>query len=290
MAEHSAGPRTAQRQAGRLVMGSLWIGAPWSFLEQVVLQSYVDAGHAFVLFGDTRPEHLPAGAEFVDYRDVVTPPFPVGPGQYHNNGVFSDLFRLILIRDHGFCWVDMDAYCVRSFDFAPGSHVFAPEVGDDPPPYVANGILHLPQDSPTLDECIALFHQDNPELPWQTAEDETAASEARAAGRPFRIERAAWATSGPYLLSHVLRKHDELRHALPMTHFYGGMRSRRRPFTRPGVPVERIELPGAYSVHFYGRTRRFLLQENGGLPPEGSYLRLLCRRHGIDPGRLPVRG
>lgn len=282
-------PLPSPQSSDRLTMASLWVGGGWSFLEQVVMQSYVDAGHGFVLFGDTRPDHMPEGAEFVDYRDVIEPPFDIGPGQYHNNGVFSDLFRLILIRDFGFCWVDMDAYCVRPFDFAPGAYVFAPETGDDPVQYINNAVLHLPKDSPSLNQTIECFFQDNPDLPWQNDANRKAAEAARAAGRPYRIEAAAWATSGPYLLSHVLRRNDELRHALPMNFFYGGMRSRKRPYTKPGFRLHRIEVEGAYTVHFYGRTRRFVWMECGGLPPEGSYLDLLCQRHGIDPAPLPLR-
>ena len=144
-------------QGKPLTIASLWIGQTWSFLEQVVVQSYLDAGHDFVLFGDVRPPSLPAEVTFRHYAEIVTPPFAVGAGLYHNNGVFSDLFRLLLIRDLGYCWVDMDAYCIRPFDFAQDSYVMAPEVGDEPLPYVATGVLHLPRSSPSLDASIALF-------------------------------------------------------------------------------------------------------------------------------------
>lgn len=275
-------------QGKPLTIASLWIGQTWSFLEQVVVQSYLDAGHGFVLFGDVRPPSLPAEVTFRHYAEIVTPPFAVGAGLYHNNGVFSDLFRLLLIRDYGYCWVDMDAYCIRPFDFAQDSYVMAPEVGDEPLPYVATGVLHLPRSSPSLDASIALFFEDNPELPWQSPNDAAQAARARAEGRPFRIEQAMWATSGPYLLSHFLALHDELQFAMPLRYFYGGMRSRKRPFMTVPFHRERIEVQDAYSVHFYGRTRRFLRDEFGGLPPEGSYLDLLCRRHGVDARALPL--
>ena len=273
----------------KLTIGSLWIGLPWSFLEQLVVQSYLDAGHRFVLFGDKRPSALPSEVEFFDFRKVCTPPFEVGgTAGYHNNGVFSDLFRLVLVRDRGYCWVDMDAYCVKAFDFPRGSWVFAPEAGGLEDPYVANGVLHMPPDSPSLAQAIDVFFQSNPDLSFATERDQANAKAARRAGRPFRIEEATWSVSGPYLLSHFLRLNDELWHALPQSYFYGGIRSRRRPFTRPGVPIDRIEVEGAYSVHFYGRTRRYLLRDHGGLPPAGSYLELLCQRHGIAAKDLPV--
>lgn len=271
-----------------LAMASLWIGQDWSFLEQIVVQSYLDAGHPFILFGDKRPDALPNEVEFYHYDSVVEAPFPVGPGEYHNNGVFSDLFRLILIRDFGYCWVDMDAYCVKPFDFPVGSYVFAPEVGDQPVPYVNNAVLHLPRQSPTLEACIADFYDPNPALPWQNDVDKARAAKAKANGQPFRIEQATWATSGPYLLSQHLRINGEFHHAMPMTFFYGGMRSRRRPFMKPGFKLHRIELPEAYSVHFYGRTRRYLRDEYNGLPPKGSYLDLLCQRHSVDAATLPL--
>lgn len=271
-----------------LTIASLWIGQKWSFLEQIVAQSYLDAGHRFILFGDVRPPSLPSEIAFEHYADVIEPPFPVGDGQYHNNGVFSDLFRLILIRDFGFCWVDMDAYCVRHFDFAGGSYVMAPEVGDVPMPYVATGVLHLPRASPSLDACISAFYDENPDLPWQAVSDAERAKKARSDGVPFRIEMAKWATSGPYLLSHYLSLNDELHHAMPMTYFYGGQRSRRRPFMKVPFQLERIEVQDAYSVHFYGRTRRYLRDEYGGLPPKGSYLDLLCRRHGVVAEKLAL--
>ena len=267
------------------VIASLWIGQRLSFIEEIVMKSYLDAGHRFLLFGDERPAELMPGVEYFDYREVVEAPFAIGPGAYHNNGVFSDLFRLILIRDLGVTWVDMDAYCLRAFDFPADQPLFATELSDD---QVGNGVLYLPPSSPTLHEAIPYFYMDNPIPPFLPPEDRQALMARRDRGERFGIERLKWAVSGPYLLSYLLIKNDEMRHALPRAAFYGGMRSRRRPFSRLGVPLARIETEGAYSVHFYGRTRRFVRDENGGLPPEGSYLRLLCARHGIDPNRAPV--
>lgn len=155
-------------------------------------------------------------------------------------------------------------------------------------PYVATGVLHLPRASPSLDACISAFYDQNPDLPWQAVSDAERAEKARSDGVPFRIEMAKWATSGPYLLSHYLSLNDELHHAMPMTYFYGGQRSRRRPFMKVPFQLERIEVQDAYSVHFYGRTRRYLRDEYGGLPPKGSYLDLLCRRHGVVAEKLAL--
>ncbi|WP_224813671.1 hypothetical protein [Hasllibacter sp. MH4015] len=271
-----------------MTIGSLWIGRPWSFMEQVVAQSYVDAGHTFVLFGDRKPASLPRAAQFYDYRDLLEAPFPLDDTSYHLNGVFSDLFRLVMIRDLEFCWVDMDAYCVKAFDFPKGAHVFASENGAVPDEDIANGVLHLPPDSPALNACIDVFYQDNPPLPFANDRDQREAGKALKRGDPFRIELTAWATSGPRLLTHMLRESGEGKLAMPKDYFYGGMRSRKKPFTTPHAPLNKIELPPAYSVHFYGRTRTFVKEECGGLPPENSYLELICKRHGVDPTGLPI--
>ena len=266
-------------------IASFWTGDPLSYIEHLVIRSYLDAGHRFVLYALDDIGPVPDGVEIRDARTLFTPDFPVGTGRRHNNAVYSDLFRLIMVQKTGAIWVDLDAYCLRPFRL-PTSYVFGFEL---PPDRIANGVLGLPPDSPALAQMIELISQRNPIPPFLTRKTQKRYLEAAARGENFGFESFTWGVSGPRLVSHFLRETGEARFASSKNVFYPGPRAHTRPLLKPDVPSEIFEQPETISVHFWGKTKKFLVDDYNGVPPKGSYLDRLLKRHQIDTAEFPLQ-
>lgn len=268
-------------------IASLWVGPPLTFVEHLVIRSFLDAGHKFTLYSTDKLTGLPDGVTLADPRDLYQAPFETGSDMRHNNAVYADIFRLHMIRDTGAIWADMDAYCLRPFIFPSGYAVGLeePRTGQFS---AANGVLGFPKDSQTLAQSLDLVTQDCPIPPFFNGGRRTRLRLRREQGDSFGFQDFQWGSSGPRLIDFYLRLTDEIRYAVPKDVFYPGPRAFRRPLLNPGYPVETFERPETVSVHIFGKTKAFLRDDFGGDLPEGCYLDILCKRHGIDPKAHPV--
>lgn len=265
-------------------IASMWIGNPMSFVEQIVMKSFIANGHDFILYCLEDVGPVPKGVTVKDARDIYPPKFEVGENLRHNNAVYTDLFRLFMIRETGAIWADMDAYCVRPFQLDT-EFVFGIEIEPDA---IANGILGLPKSSKTLEACIDLISQDAPIPPYFINKRKKRLQTRMENGETFGFEEFSWGNSGPRLLSHFLHETGENVHAQPKNVFYPGPRAFRRPLLNPDMPITTLETPETLSVHIYGKTKSFLVEEFDGIPPKGSYLDTLCKRHDVDPMAFPI--
>lgn len=264
-------------------IASMWIGDPLSYIELVVIQSFLDNGHDFTLYTLDDVGPVPKGVTIADPREIYEPTFEVGPGMRHNNAVYADIFRLLMIRDTGAIWADVDAYCVKPFLF-PSQYVFGLEDEDN----IATGVLGFPQDSPALANSIAFATMDNPIPPYFTKRRQDRLAEVRNKGGSFELKDFSWGVSGPRLVSHFLKETGESKHAQGKRVFYPGPRAYRKPLLTAETPIGNLETRTTVSVHIYGKTKTFLKQDFGGLPPAGSYIDTICKRHGIDPNSAPI--
>ncbi|MBB5514838.1 hypothetical protein FHS89_000844 [Rubricella aquisinus] len=267
-------------------IGSLWIGPRLSFLEVVVIRSYLDAGHPIVLFTLGPLENVPEGVELRDAREVFAPPYT--DAQFAENHIFtaiySDTFRLHMIQDLGYIWADLDAYCVKPYDFESG-YLLAYQ---NPRGSVANGILGLPPTSEALHLSLAMLLDPAPVLPFSRPGKQRRAARMKRLGRPFGFENYNWGASGPRVLTHFLNETGEIIHAQPPSVFIPFETHHHMIVFDPDVPLDRIERPETYSVHLFGLTRVAARDQFNGVLPDGCYLDTICKRHGVDPAAFPV--
>lgn len=264
-------------------IASLWIGPPLSWFEIVCIRSFQDAGHRFVLYTRGEMENIPPGVEHRQ-ADVLTPP-TTQLRDRKEISAFSNFFRFTMLKEEGFIWADLDAYCVKAFDFDT-KWIFANEMRlrDQ----INCGILGLPQDAEELDQCIEFWQRPNPIPPWLPRGQRRKLREFRKKGIPHPIENLRWGSSGPHLIDHFLKLSGNIEHAMDRHVFYPTAGRKLPLLYTPGAPLSQIEMPETYSVHLYGETKRRLLAEHGGNPPAGSYLELICQRHGVDPEAYPI--
>jgi len=262
-------------------MASFWTGHPMSFIEYVCLKSYVDAGHDVTLYHIGEVGDVPDGIHLRDSREIYEPRFEIGPGNRHNNAVYSDIFRLIMVRETGAVWIDTDCICVRPHFLDSGYYIGFEDENEGS--LVANGVLGLPRESDALARMIELATSDAPIPPFLRPGRQRMLREARDKGEPRGFQDLWWGMSGPRLVTHFLKETGEIRQAQPSRVFYPGPHPIQKPLLRPDFPIEWLETPDTLSVHVYGRTKQLLQDEYQGILPEGCYLDRVCRRHGVNP-------
>jgi hypothetical protein len=264
-------------------IASLWIGPKLSWLEQLCLKSFADAGHSTTLFVYDEVKGVPDGIEIADANDYLPANDFVRHARTGSPAYHADVFRLRMIRDSNFTWVDTDAYCNAPITIPRHGHLHG-WISDNKP-LVNNGVLKLPKKSKTLKEMLDFTSDEYPIPPWFSEEKQQDLRERKEAGNGEHVSLLPWGVWGPNLLTHFLQETGEIKHSLPGAALYpvpfankrALLNPRRRPIVESWVTDETL------SIHFWGRRFRAAASDNGGTPPEGSYTAQLLNKHDIDP-------
>ncbi len=263
-------------------VASFWAGEDLSFVEQMVIRSYLELGCDFTLYLGHPVGGIPAGTPVRDAAEIMPrPDFAAGAPSRKQLAVWSDLFRIRLLCQRQVIWADLDAYCLRPYDF-PEGHVFGRSDGDG----VLSGVLALPQASPALTWMADFTAQEQLELPWA----EPAWIARRAQAGTLGPADLAWGDIGPRLLGHALRQSGEDRHALRRRVFYPLLHKELARLWTPHMDARVVADAETRSVHIFGYTKRVMATYWQGLPPPASWLAKMAARHGIDPATAPARG
>lgn len=265
-------------------IGALWIGGGLSYLEQLCLKSFLDAGQHVTLFTYGEVAHVPDGVELADANAILPMDTAIRHTRTGSPAPQADRFRYhMLAQLDDIIWADTDAYCVKPFATETG-HFYGWESAH----HVNNGVLGLPRDSETLAELIA-FTSDEYAIPeWLPEAEQDRLRAAKAAGTPVGVGDQQWGAWGPRALTHFLHKTGEIRHALPREALYPIGFKERGIMVRAGARAEGNITPDTYSIHFYGRRMRSRLISEGGQPAEGSLIARLLEKHQIDTSQAPL--
>ena len=265
-------------------IGALWIGGALSFMEQLCLKSFADAGHQVTLFTYGDVQHIPDGIETADANDILTMDSAIRHTRTNSPAPQADRFRYhMLSQIDDIIWADTDAYCVAPFTSDTG-HFYGWESAH----HVNNGVLGLPRDSETLRELIE-FTSDEFAIPeWLPAAEQDRMRAAKDAGSPIGVGDQEWGAWGPRALTHFLHKTGEIRHALPREALYPIGFKDRGIMVRPDANAERFITPQTLSIHFYGRRMRERIMNEGGEPAKNSLIGRLLDKHGVDTADAPL--
>lgn len=267
-------------------IGALWIGGHLSYLEQLCLKSFVDAGQAITLYTYEGVSNAPNGVEIADAAQVLPQGGFLRHARTGSPALHSDLFRYhLLAQNDRMIWADTDAYCLRPFT-TPNGHFYAWESEHG----LNGGVLGLPRDSETLGALLGFTADEFAIPPWFSAPEQDRLRALRDAGTPVHAAEQPWGVWGPAALTHFLQATGEVRHALPREALYPFHYRDRRHMLRPGVRMEDYVTPESYSIHFYGRRMRarLLSAEPGAVPRPRSVIGQLLVKHGIDPRAAPL--
>jgi len=266
-------------------IAALWMEGPLSFLEQLCLKSFVDAGHHVKLYHYGPLRNVPEGIELADASGILPRTDFLAHRRTGSPALHSDLFRYrMLERSDRTIWADTDAYCMRPFKTSTG-HFY----GWESEKHINGGVLGLPQDSDALQELLE-FTNDEFAIPtWYDAEYTRQLKEAAESGNPVHASEQPWGVWGPHAVTHFLQKTGEDRYALPQECLYPFAYRDRRKMLKPDFDTSAYITENTFSVHLYGRRMRArLVEREGGAPHPASLLGRLLKKHGIDPSLAPL--
>ncbi|MBC7140593.1 MAG: hypothetical protein H5U18_00265, partial [Rhodobacteraceae bacterium] len=175
-------------------VGSLWIGGPLSWMEQLCLKSFVDKGQRISLFSYEDIPNVPAGVIRRDGREILDTDDFIKYEQKDSYALFADLFRLHMIhRCPGMIWIDTDVYCHRPMDYdddyvmgfeLPGEH------------RVNNAVLGLPAESDILARMLDFTADRFSIAPFLPRGRQERLRKARDAGKPVHVSQQPWGVWG----------------------------------------------------------------------------------------------
>jgi hypothetical protein len=234
-----------------MLFQTLHLGAPMCLWERCCLRSFVDYGHSMVVYGYEELD-LPDGVRWAPAQDILSDTerihfFENAAGAYTR---FSNLFRYVLLNEHGGWWVDTDVLCLS--ERMPQEDVV---LGWEDHRSICGAIMRLPAGHPILVEAI--------EYAWDCRNVDV------------------WGYIGPQLLTRLVREH-ELTHVVnaPWV-LYPVHYSAALDLIDPGSrDVIAQVLDGAPFLHFWHSIFRRAGFQTDVPPPDGSYLAEVFARHG----------
>lgn len=267
-------------------IATLWIGGQLSWLEQLCLKSFADAGHHTTLYSYEPIQNAPAGVHLADAEEI----FPSEPMLRHartgSPAIHADMWRLHLLKKTDKIWIDADMYCYRPFDF-DREFVF----GWEKPHLICNAALGLPSSSKTLDALLDFFKDEYAIAPWLKPWQKEELQAEKDAGKPVHMTAQSWGFTGPASVTHFLKETGEIQYAEPESAFYPiSFKDRNKMIlSRHNYFVEERLTSETRGIHFWARRMKPRLEEKeNNTPRRGSFLDRLISKHEIDPGTAPI--
>ena len=256
---------------------SFWHG-PMSWLEALSIASFRRHGHAVEVYSYDPITNLPAAAAARDAADILPRDklvFYKGKG---TPGVFSDYFRMSVLKRGLGVYADLDVYCVRPIE-GPPDYLMAYER----PGSINGAVLHIPADAPLLDDLLAIFTDTKrpllePHLP-PLRRFEVAAR--RLFGETIAPEDMQYGATGPMALTHYMRRRGLEHLVRPSSVLY--------PIPYEGIPglmqagssIDPAVGADTLAVHLWRSQLTRRGRADMPLPEPGSALDILCQREGI---------
>lgn len=268
-------------------VGTLWIGGPLSWMEQLCLKSFVDKGQKITLFSYEDIPNVPHGVIQRDGREIIDTDDFIKYEKKNSFALFADWFRLHMIKQcPGMIWVDTDVYCHRPMDY-DSDYVFGYELPDKH--RVNNAVLGLPAESQILREMIEFTNDRYSIAPFLPKTRQSIMRAAAKAGEPVHVSQQPWGVWGPMMVTHYVHKLGLEKYVQPVEAFYPVTFHDRHKFMRNAKNADKFITEDTTALHLWASNKRQLGKNNDGLPPKKSYLEKLVNQHGINPYLAPIK-
>lgn len=256
---------------------SFWHG-PMSWLEALCIAAFHRHGHRVEVFSFDPIAGLPPTAVWRDAAELMPREALVFYKGKGTPAVFSDRFRLELMRRKLGIWADLDLYLLGPLA-QPEDYLMAWER----PGSVNSAVLYIPPDAPLLDDLLAVFDRDNRPLlePFLPLYRRLEVAARRLVGDKVPPEHLQYGATGPMALTHYVRARGLVDRVKPSTTFYPIPYEAIPGLLQPGSDVASSIGPDTLGIHlwrsqFTNRGRADIL-----VPPPDSAMRKLCEAEGI---------
>ena len=223
---------------------TLWIGPRLGPVERACLKSVLNQGHRLALYCYDEPDGVPDGIELRDAATIL-PRDRITRHETGSYALFADWFRYELQRLGAGTWVDCDVYLLAPLD---GASPFL--FGEEVPGRINNGILRLPPDSPLLPPLLELF-EERRVPPWLPFRSRMTAKLRLWRSRRTGVASMPWGSTGPGALTHLARRHDMGRFALPPETFYPARWQDALWITEPERTLDDVITPRTVALHLW---------------------------------------
>ncbi len=288
MPDHGAKKGKTVDMGRKREVGTLWIGGSLSWMEQLCLKSFVDQGQKITLFSYDDIPNVPMGVIRRDGREVLETDNFLKYEKKDSFALFADLFRLHMIaKNPGMIWVDTDVYCHRPMDYDSDTVLGFELPGEQ---RVNNAVLGLPADSALLRAMLDYTADPYAIPPFIKPKLQAEYQEAARNGQPVPVSQQPWGVWGPMMVTHFVHALGMGAQVQPLDAFYPVVFPDRLKFLRRAAVVDAMLTDRTTALHLWASNKRELGLRHNGLPPSGSYLEKLVRRHGIVPEGAPIKG
>lgn len=238
-----------------IVIKGLWIGNELSPNELLSINSYLHNGHIFELYVYDRIKNVPDGVVIKDGNQIVPESeiFSYTGGHHKKSySMFSDYFRYKLLFDLGGWWSDLDAVCLRPYDFDQ-EYVFMQERQKRSAGRVCGGVLKTPADAQIMKYCYEI-----------TREMRT------------NIEKHPWAATGPAMLGNAVKEFKLFDYIVPANYF-----SPISHFEVARLFASTIIGQESYSIHLYNEVWSMYNFSKYGFYPKNCLLEKLKKQYSV---------
>lgn len=232
------------------IIQSLWIGPRLSPMERLVINSYLENGHEFHLYTYDQVHNIPFDTVIRDANQIIprNKVFTVRKGY----SSFSDFFRWKLVLDRGGYWVDLDAVCLKPFDFDQEYVFIGGRGGVGSNDCITSGIFKAPIGSDIM------------RAGWEACQN-------------MDLKKMGWGDAGPPLFTRLVHEFGFLDTIIPGRLFF--------PFFHTGAPriflIPGVQIPEeVYSLHFFNEMWSQAKQTKEGVFPATCVYEQLKRKYG----------
>lgn len=263
-------------------VATLWIGKRLSFLEHLCLKSFADLDQKPILYHYGDLEDIPDYVEPRDARDIFDAPEIYRDPINRSVAVHADLFRLKLLQETDYIWVDADIYALRPLETK--SEYLFPR-GNRKNARLINSVMAFPKDSPALTAMCDFAFDSDLVPPWWS--DETQQAYLGLYGKSTYWSLPLFAL-GPPMLYHFLTRSGEMNLATARNELYAIPPRFRRLWNEPDMSqLDVLDWQNKMTIHFHGSWFRNMFAGGDSLNPGGLVDQLL-RKHQIDPAEHPI--
>ena len=269
-------------------VGTLWIGGPLSWMEQLCLKSFVDKGQKITLFSYEPIPNVPKSVVQRDGREIIDTEDFIKYEKKDSFALFADWFRLHMIhKNPGMIWVDTDVYCHAPMTY-DSDYVFGYELPGEHS--VNNAVLGLPTDSEILAKMLEFTEDRYSIAPFLPEAKQKELRDAKEAGNPVHVSLQTWGVWGPLMITHFVHKLGLQDHVLPLDAFYPITFRDRTKFLRRKQLARKEITENTTALHLWASNKRQIGNFHSGLPPVNSYLEELVQKHEIKAFNAPIKG